>query len=194
MQPDTTLLFRRHILERLLRIAPFLLPDGDAYIVAHGGGLYWIQDAYTASGFYPYSQPSFGGLNYIRNSVKIVTNAYDGSVQFYIADSSDPLIRAYAGAFPGLFQPLSAMPHGLRAHIRYPQDIFRIQSQLYRLYHVKDVQAFYNREDLLAIPTEVFVDSQRPVQPYYVIMRLPGEQREEFVLLLPYTPITRTHE
>ena len=188
VQPDTTLLFRRNILERLLRIAPFLLPDFDAYIVAHGGGLHWIQDAYTASGFYPYSQPSFGGLNYIRNSVKIVTNAYDGSVQFYIADDSDPLIRAYAGAFPGLFKPLSAMPQGLRAHIRYPQQIFRVQSQLYRLYHVKDVQAFYNREDLLAIPTEVFVDREQEVQPYYVIMRLPGEQREEFVLLLPYTP------
>ncbi len=188
VQPDTTLLFRRHILERLLRIAPFLLPDRDAYIVAHGGGLYWIQDAYTASGFYPYSQPSLGGLNYIRNSVKIVTNAYDGSVQFYIADNTDPLIRAYAGAFPDLFKPFSAMPQGLRAHIRYPQDIFAIQSLLYRLYHVKDVQAFYNREDLLAIPTEVRGDTQRTVEPYYVIMRLPGEQREEFVLLLPYTP------
>ncbi len=188
VQPDTTLLFRRNIHERIFRIAPFLLPDRDPYIVAHGGALYWMQDAYTASGFYPYSQPSFGGLNYIRNSVKIVTSAYDGSVQYYVADDSDPLVRAYAQAFPGLFQPLSAMPKGLRDHIRYPQLIFNIQSQLYRLYHVKDVQVFYNREDLLAIPFEVFIDRQLPVQPYYVIMRLPGEQREEFVLLLPYTP------
>lgn len=188
VQPDTTLLFRRNILERLLRVAPFLLPDPDPYIVAHDGGLYWIQDAYTASTFYPYSQPSPLGVNYIRNSVKIVTNAYDGSVQYYIADDSDPLIRAYAQAFPGLFQPLSAMPQGLRAHIRYPQGIFSVQSIMYRLYHVKDVQAFYNREDLLAIPAEVRGDTQRPVEPYYVIMRLPGEQREEFVLLLPYTP------
>ncbi len=188
VQPDTTLLFRRNIHERIFRIAPFLLPDPDPYIVAHGGALYWMQDAYTASGFYPYSQPSFGGLNYIRNSVKIVTSAYDGSVQYYVADDSDPLVRAYAQAFPGLFQPLSAMPKGLRDHIRYPQLIFNIQSQLYRLYHVKDVQVFYNREDLLAIPFEVFIDRQLPVQPYYVIMRLPGEQREEFVLLLPYTP------
>ena len=188
VQADTSLLFRRNILERLLRVAPFLLPDSDPYIVAHGGALYWMQDAYTASGFYPYSQPSFGGLNYIRNSVKVVTNAYDGSVQYYIADDSDPLVRAYARAFPGLFQPLSAMPKGLRDHIRYPQLIFNIQSQLYRLYHVKDVQVFYNREDLLAIPFEVFIDRQQPVQPYYVIMRLPSEQREEFMLLLPYTP------
>ncbi len=188
VQPDTTLLFRRNILERLLRVAPFLLPDPDPYIVAHGGGLYWIQDAYTASAFYPYSQPSPLGVNYIRNSVKIVTNAYDGSVQYYIADDSDPLIRAYAQAFPGLFRPLSAMPQGLRDHIRYPQGIFSVQSLMYRLYHIKDVQVFYNREDLLAIPSEVRGDTQRPVEPYYVIMRLPGEQREEFVLLLPYTP------
>ena len=188
VQPETTLLFRRNILERLVRVAPFLLPDPDPYIVAHDGGLYWIQDAYTFSTSYPYSQFSPLGVNYIRNSVKVVTSAYDGSVQYYIADDSDPLIRAYARAFPGLFQPLSAMPQGLRDHIRYPQGIFSVQSLMYRLYHVKDVQAFYNREDLLAIPTEVFGDIQRPVEPYYVIMRLPGEQREEFVLLLPYTP------
>ena len=188
VQEDTDLLFRRNIHERIRRIAPFLLPDPDPYVVVHGGALYWMQDAYTVSTFYPYSQPSFGGLNYIRNSVKIVTNAYDGSVQYYVADDSDPLVRAYAKAFPGLFQPISAMPKGLRDHIRYPQSIFGIQGRMYRLYHMKDVQAFYNREDLLAIPFEVFVDRQLPVQPYYVIMRLPGEQREEFVLILPYTP------
>ena len=188
VEPETAILLRRNIHLRVRQLAPFLLYDLDPYIVLDDGALYWIQDAYTASGFYPYSQPALPNLNYIRNSVKIVTSAYDGSVQYYVADDSDPLVRAYAEAFPDLFQPLSAMPAGLRAHIRYPQMLFGIQAQMYRLYHMQDPQVFYNREDMLAIPTELFGDREVPVQPYYVIMRLPGQEQAEFVLILPYTP------
>jgi len=137
---------------------------------------------------YPYSQPNSGGINYIRNSVKIVTSAYDGSITFYLIDPEDAVANTYADIFPDLFTPIEAMPESLRAHLRYPQDLFQIQFAVYQTYHMQDARVFYNKEDLWTIPVETYADAERVMEPYYIIMRLPGEAREEFVLMLPYTP------
>lgn len=190
LQPDSLILYHRNIRERMEKIAPFLLLDRDSYIVAADGQLYWIQDAYTHSDRYPYAQPFGEGrtFNYLRNSVKAVINAHDGAVSLYIADPEDPIIRAWAGIFPDLFRPLDDMPSSLRAHLRYPQDLFAVQADLYRTYHMQDPRVFYNKEDLWTIPNEVYLDRTVPMAPYYVIMRLPGEPEEEFVLIRPYTP------
>jgi uncharacterized membrane protein (UPF0182 family) len=190
LHPDSHILFHRNIHQRVRKVAPFLLYDGDPYLVVADGRLMWLYDAYTHSRHYPYSQPAGRAFNYLRNSVKIAIDAYDGAMTFYVADAEDPLVRAYAGAFPGLFQPLDAMPAALRAHVRYPGLLFAVQSQMYRLYHMQDPRVFYQREDQLSVPAEVYLGAQRPVpvQPYYAIMRLPGEAREEFVYILPYTP------
>jgi uncharacterized protein len=205
IRPESELLFRRSVRERVERIAPFLLQDGDPYIVVSEGQLYWMLDAYTHSAAYPYSQPRawppeprpandgrpFARLNYLRNSVKVIVNAYDGSVRFHVADETDPLIQAYQRAFPGLFAPLSDMPAGLRAHIRYPEDLFRVQAERLNLFHMQDPTAYYNREDVWAIPREKVENADVEVEPYYVIMRLPGEAREEFLLMQPFTPYAR---
>jgi hypothetical protein len=164
-------------------------------------------DAYTHTAAYPYSQPTFwqrGGtgfrtnglwLNYIRNSVKIVMNAYDGSVQFYVADPNDPIIQTYQRVFPGLFQPLSEMPQPLRAHIRYPEDLFKIQADRFSSFHMQDPTVFYNREDSWAVATEKVGNQTQAVEvePYYVVMRMPGEARQEFLLMQPFTPVGRTN-
>jgi uncharacterized protein len=190
LTPESHVLFHRNISQRVRKVAPFLLYDADPYLVISNGRLVWIYDAYTISAHYPYAQPASPAFNYLRNSVKITIDAYDGSMAFYVADADDPLIRAYAGIFPGMFRPLSEMPPGLQAHIRYPGNLFAVQSQMYRLYHIQDARVFYQREDLLNIPAELYLGQQRPVpvRPYYAIMRLPGEAREEFVYILPYTP------
>lgn len=185
---DSRILYRRNIRERIHEIAPFLRLDADPYIVIADGALYWIQDAYTVSDRYPYSQPHPEGFNYIRNSVKAVISAYDGSVDLYIMEPQDPLVRTWAKIFPHLFKPLSAMPPALRQHLRYPEGLFDVQAEMYRAYHMREPQVFYNKEDLWNIPNEVFMDSQQPTEPYYVIMRLPDEPREEFLLMLPFTP------
>lgn len=178
---DSRIMYHRQISERVQKAAPFLSFDRDAYIViAQDGRLFWIIDAYTVSDRYPYSEPIRGVGNYIRNSVKVVVDAYNGSLSFYLADPTDPVIKAYDRAFPGLFQPLEAMPDDLKAHLRYPQGMFNIQARLYSTYHMQDPQVFYNKEDLWSIPPEM--------DPYYTIMRLPGETKEEFILLLPFTP------
>lgn len=190
---DSRLLFRRNITERTKLIAPFLTYDHDPYIVIADSKLYWIQDAYTTTDRYPYSQPSQRGFNYIRNSVKVVTSAYDGSLRFYVADPSDPLVRTYAAIFPDLFTPLDAMPASLRAHIRYPEDYFLAQVEMYRTYHMQDPQVFYNREDLWAVPREKFTGQEQPMEPYYVMMRLPGADKPEFLLLLPFTPVNKNN-
>ncbi|MDE2060329.1 MAG: UPF0182 family protein [candidate division NC10 bacterium] len=178
---DSRIMYYRQISERVQKAAPFLSFDRDPYLViARDGRLFWIIDAYTVSDMYPYSEPIRGVGNYIRNSVKAVVDAYNGSVNFYLADPTDPVIKAYDRAFPGLFQPLDAMPDDLKAHLRYPQGMFNIQARLYNTYHMQDPQVFYNKEDLWSIPAEM--------EPYYTIMRLPGETKEEFILLLPFTP------
>ena len=134
-------------------------------------------------------------LNYIRNSVKVVVNAYDGSLQFYVADPNDPIIQTYQRVFPGLFRPLSEMPQSLRAHIRYPEDLFKIQADRYLAFHMQDPTVFYNREDSWAVATEKVGNQSQAVdvEPYYVVMRMPGEAREEFLLMQPFTPVGRTN-
>lgn len=190
---QSRILYHRQIQERVKKIAPFITFDRDAYlIIAEGGRLFWMIDGYTTSERFPYSEPMRrGGNNYIRNSAKIVVDAYNGSVDFYISDPKDPIILAYAKIFPVLFKPLEAMPADLRAHIRYPQDLFTIQAHMYATYHMQDPQVFYNKEDLLSIPRRTIEGTEREMEPYYTIMRLPEEAKEEFVLLLPFTPNKR---
>ncbi|MGZ5908946.1 MAG: UPF0182 family membrane protein [Reyranella sp.] len=198
MTADSRILLHRNIQDRVRTIAPVLRLDHDPYIVVSGGRLFWMQDAYTTSDWFPYAQPqSAGGLNYIRNSVKVVIDAYNGSVDFYVSDPDDPIIKTYQRIFPGLFKPLSAMPADLQQHIRYPEDLFLVQAQLYRTYHMDRAEVFYNREDLWQFPRQpadsdglLGRDAQR-MAPYYMIMRLPGEARAEFVLMLPMVPSQR---
>lgn len=191
------ILLHRNIVDRVRTITPFLGFDGDPYIVVSGGRLFWILDAYTTSRWFPYSQKGTGdGTNYIRNAVKIVVDAYNGTVEFFVSDPSDPILRTYQRIFPGLFKPLDAMPQDLRQHIRYPEDLFLIQAQLYRTYHMDASEVFYNREDLWQFPRELAgIDAGSTpgaqMTPYYMIMRLPGEPRAEFVLLLPMVPSQR---
>jgi uncharacterized protein len=182
------ILFRRNIVDRVARVAPFLNQDHDPYLVVHGGSLYWIIDTYTVSDHYPYSQRNSLGINYIRNSVKVVVNAYTGDTDFYVADPEDPVIRTWQRVYPGLFKPLSKMPAELRLHIRYPEDFFLIQAETYATYHMTDPAVFYNREDLWSFPKENYADETTLMQPYYVIMRLPGEQQAEYILMLPMVP------
>ncbi len=195
---DTKLLFRRNIKRRVQEIAPFLNYDRDPYLVAARTGaednqsnLYWIIDAYTTSDRYPYSDPGRNPFNYLRNSVKVVVDAYNGKVDFYLADESDPIIRTWEQVFPQLLKPLSAMPLDLRRHIRYPEDFFRIQSERLLTYHMRDPQVFYNREDQWQIPQEIYAKESQAVAPYYLIMKLPTASEEEFILLHPYTPASR---
>ena len=188
---DSRILFARAVPERVRRLAPFLRYDRDPYAVVANGRVYWLLDAYTASGQYPYSQP-FGPVNYLRNSVKVVVDAYHGDVHFYVADPADPLLRTYARIFPGLFRPLEELPLSLRAHLRYPVDLFEVQAQVYATYHMRDPRVFYNREDAWAVAQEIFADRPQPVEPYYVTLHLPGAGSEaEFVLILPMTPQRR---
>jgi len=188
MTADSRVLFDRNIRERLARVAPYLRFDDDPYMVIHEGRLFWITDAYTLGARYPYSQ-SVSGVNYIRNSVKAVVDAYHGHTQLYIADERDPLIQTYARIYPGTLKPLSEMPEGLRAHIRYPEYIFNFQSYVYSTYHMDQPQVFYNKEDLWTAASMGQSDGKtQPMEPYYTIMKLPGEQSEEFILMLPFTP------
>ena len=186
---DSQILYYRHIQERVSHLAPFLELDADPYAVVADGKLYWVQDAYTISDRFPYSEPTPSGFNYIRNSVKAVIDAYDGSVDLYIADESDGIIRTYRNVFPDLFKPMSEMPESLRSHLRYPEDFFTIQADKYLKFHMTDPQVFYNQEDLWNFPLELFFSaSSQPMEPYYLIMGLPGEEQEEFVLIMPFTP------
>jgi len=189
---ESRILYHRQVQERVKKIAPFITFDRDAYLViSREGHLFWIIDGYTTTNRYPYSEPTRRLGNYIRNSVKAVVDAYEGTVSFYLSDPDDPIILAYAKVFPGLLKPLEAMPEDLRAHIRYPQDLFIIQARMYATYHMQDPQVFYNKEDLLSIPRKAVDGQEREMDPYYTIMRLPGEKKEEFILLLPFTPNKR---
>ena len=190
IQPESRLMIYRRILDRAQRLAPFLAFDHDPYmVIANDGSLYWMLDGYTASDMYPYSDPTEGIGNYVRNAVKATINAYSGQVRFYISDPSDPLIRTYARIFPGVFAPLSAMPDDLRAHIRYPEEFFSIQAAKYALFHMTDPRVFYNKEDLWRVAQSAARGQATPMTPYYTIMKLAevGE-REEFILMVPFTP------
>jgi uncharacterized membrane protein (UPF0182 family) len=191
--PQSQLLYYRTIQERVNHLAPFLKLDNDPYLVVSEGKLYWIQDAYTITKRYPYSEPYSRDINYIRNSVKVVIDAYDGSANFYVIDPEDALIRTYEKIFPTLFTPMDEFPDSLRAHLRYPEGLFNIQSAMYQTYHMRDARVFYNKEDLWAIPKEVYADAEQLIEPYYVIMRLPGAQDEEFLLMLPFTPVNKNN-
>ena len=155
--------------------------------------LYWIIDAYTTTDHYPYSDPENNEFNYIRNSVKVVIDAYNGSVKFYVADPKDPIIKTWKKIFPDMFNPIEEMPTSLRTHIRYPLDLFKVQSNVLSTYHMDDPRVFYNREDLWRVPIEIYGDQKQTVKPYYLITQLPGETSEEFILLLPYTPASRNN-
>ena len=192
MKPESQILYRRAIQERVNTLAPFLKLDADPYLVVIEGELLWIQDAYTVTDRYPYSEP-YGGVNYIRNSVKVLISAYDGSVTFYVAEPDDAIIGTYQSIFPALFTPMSQLPESVRVHLRYPEDMFSIQASAYQTYHMQDVRVFYNKEDLWTVPREFYRGGEKPVEPYYVIMRLTGETDEEFLLMQPFTPVNKNN-
>ena len=191
---QTLMLYRRQIIDRVSELAPFLTFDSDPYVVVVDGRIYWIVDAYTTGATYPYSQTvtfsNGNDINYIRNSVKVVIDAYEGTVVFYVFDPKDPIIKAYAATFPTLFAPMDAMPARLRAHVRVPVDLFNTQVAIYATYHITDPKVFFAREDVWDIPTAQTAPGglAAPVQPYYVLFRLPGEQNPEFLLIMPFTP------
>ena len=187
---ESRLLIYRRVLERASRLTPFLSYDHDPYVVvSEDGSLYWMLDAYTTSSMYPYSEPYGDVGNYIRNSVKATVNAYNGEVRFYISDPTDPLIQAYARLFPGVFQPLSAMPQDLRAHIRYPEELFSIQAAMYAVFHMTDPRVFFNKEDVWRIAQSAARGQAAAMTPYYTIMKLAEVgTKEEFILMVPFTP------
>ena len=192
--PESRLLWHRSIGERVRTVAPFLRYDSDPYLVIHDGRLTWILDAYTVTDRYPYSEPlrtTLGNINYLRNSVKVTMDAFDGKLGFYLVDPDDPIASTYARIFPDLFRPVEEMDPALVAHWRYPEGMFRIQATKYQTFHMTDPQVFYNQEDLWSWAEEVEIGERVPVEPYYVNMRLPGEQDGEFVLMMPYTPSTK---
>jgi uncharacterized protein len=199
---DSRLLMRRNLRDRTSTLAPFLTYDPDPYVVlGDDGRLSWIMDAFTISDSYPYSSHYRldGNLvNYMRNSVKVVIDAYDGTTTFYVFDTEDPIIATYRRIFPSLFKDASMMPPGLRKHVRYPELLLKLQAEVYGLYHMTDAQAFYNREDLWTVATEVGMSeggaqTTQAMQPNFVLMKLPGEIGEEFVEILPFTPANRNN-
>jgi uncharacterized membrane protein (UPF0182 family) len=190
--PDSRVLMHREVADRVQRIAPFLRLDADPYLVVTADGrLVWMLDAYTTTDHYPYADPTPRVGNYIRNAVKVTIDAYHGAVHFYIADPSDPLIRTFERAFPTLLKPLDALPANLQGHLRYPEGLFSIQAQKYATYHMREPQVFYNREDLWALPRRTVGGRVEEMEPYYTIMRLPGERKEEFILLTIFNPARR---
>jgi uncharacterized membrane protein (UPF0182 family) len=188
---ESRVMIYRDIGARVRQAAPFLRFDLDPYlVVTTDGRLVWMIDGYTTTDRYPYAQP-VRGYNYIRNSVKATVDAYDGTVTYYVADPTDPVITTYARAFPGLFLPLAAMPKDLQPHVRYPEDLFAVQARMYAVYHMQDPQVFYNKEDLWTIPRLPQDGRDREMGPYFTIMRLPGETKEEFVILEGFNPSGR---
>ena len=184
-------LFDRDITTRLKKVAPFLSYDPDPYLVISKGRLVWLIDAFTLSDRYPYSKPFNGQDNYIRNSVKVTVDAYDGTTRFYLFDPKDPVAATYKKLFPRLFTSSSAMPQDIKSHLRYPESLFSVQTDIYRTFHMSDPQVFYNKEDQWDIPTEIADQGTEAVAPYYVIMKLPGEKKEEFVLIQPFSPANK---
>jgi len=206
--PEARIHYHRFIQDRVQQIAPFLTYDGDPYMAVINGRMMWIMDGYTVSDRYPYSEPlhrqselvSLVGhsnpllqddANYIRDAVKVFIDAYDGTMTFYARDAEDPLLATYQRIFPDLFIPFDQMPAIYREHLRYPRDIFTVQAQMYRTYHMENPEVFYNREDLWRFPERTIEGVVQPMEPYYVIMKLPDLQQEEFLQILPFTPVNR---
>src|SRR5262245_5484995 len=189
---ESRVMIYRDVAPRVQQAAPFLKYDRDPYlVVTDDGRLMWMLDAYTTTDRYPYAEPIRGVGNYIRNAVKATIDAYNGNIAFYIADGEDPIIRTYARAFPGMFRPFAEMPKDLQAHVRYPEDLFTHQAKMYATYHMEDPQVFYNKEDLWVIPRLTQDGRDREIDPYFTVMRLPGEPKEEFMLLSPFSPSGR---
>lgn len=205
--PQSRIHYYRQLQDRVSHIAPFLKFDNDPYLVVIEGRLKWLLDAYTVSDRYPYSQPVAqmqtvepilkagngaaivqDNINYIRNSVKVLVDAYDGSLRFFAVDETDPVLKTYRRIFPHLFEPTDAIPPAVKAHFRYPEDLFKIQARLYQTYHMSDPELFYNREDLWQLPRQTYEGGEVMMEPYYVIMRLPGEETVGFILIQPFTP------
>jgi len=226
LKPGSRIQIYRDVRERVAQIAPFLRLDNDPYAVLSEGRLYWIQDAYTVSSYFPYANPerttqsetalepssgartrgaqdpdaesieagstaAYNGLNYIRNSVKIVVDMYDGTVRFYVMDPKDPVLAVYRQAFPGVFNDLNKLSPDLKKHLRYPEDLFAVQADQYRTFHMTDPQVFYNREDLWAAPMEKYAGQAQPMEPYYILAKLPGSDQLEYLLMTPFTPQNR---
>ena len=199
---QSRLLMRRNIRERVAAIAPFLTFDQDPYlVVGDDGRLSWVMDAFTVSDSYPYSTHyslDDSSINYMRNSVKVVVDAYSGATTLYVFDGQDPIVIAYRRIFPGLFRDAATMPADLRRHVRYPEDLFKLQSEVYGLYHMTNPAVFFNREDLWTVATETGTDSNgqqlvQMMEPNFVLMKLPGDAGEEFVEILPFTPANRNN-
>jgi uncharacterized membrane protein (UPF0182 family) len=192
---ESRIMINRNIQERVNKVAPFLGYDKDPYmVISKEGKLFWIQDAYTMSSNYPYSTPVTGGyFNYIRNSVKVVIDAYNGTMDFYIIDQKDPVVEVYNNIFPQLFKNFDQMPEDLKEHIRYPKDLFQVQAELYSTYHMMDPDVFYNKEDYWTIPNEIYAETEIKMEPYYIITKLPGHERVEFILMTPFTPSTKNN-
>lgn len=186
---ESKIVINRNIHDRVRKIMPYIEYDSDPYLVLNEEKLYWIIDAYTTSTNYPYSEPiNDSNINYIRNSVKVVIDAYNGDTTYYLADGDDPVVQTYAKIFPQLFTPIDEMPEGLRAHIRYPQVFFDIQASIYRTYHMEDSKVFYNKEDEWHIAQEKYDQEEQQIESNYLMFKLPGEEKEEFILSVPYTP------
>ncbi|MBQ3920889.1 MAG: UPF0182 family protein, partial [Firmicutes bacterium] len=187
---DSRILINRNIAERVQKIAPFLTYDDDPYVVTADGKVYWILDAYTTSAYYPYSEPwsKNSDMNYIRNSVKIVVDAYNGTTDFYIIGEDDPIAQTLSRIYPKLFKPIDQMPASLKSHLQYPNALFNIQADVYEKYHMTDVGVFYQNEDLWQISHELYGHSEAQMTPNYFIMKLPGEEKAEFVSTIPYSP------
>lgn len=202
--------YHRQVQQRVRQVAPFLALDDDPYLTVVDGRLQWIIDAYTISDRYPYSEPlgrssevqailqgntitalARQGSNYIRDAVKVVVDAYDGSMRFFVVDEQDPVLNTYRQIFPDLFEPMQAVPDNIRAHFRYPLGFFKVQAQMYRAYHMANPEVFYNREDLWRFPIQIYEGEQVQMEPYYIIMRLPQETQEEFIQISPFTPINK---
>jgi uncharacterized membrane protein (UPF0182 family) len=191
LTPESRIMLYRNIHERVRQVAPFLLYDADPYLVIVDGRLIWLQDAYTVTSMYPYSEPYSERFNYIRNSVKVAIDAYNGDLTFYVVDNQDPLIRAYSAIFPALFTPWDQMSQTLRDHLRYPEGLFTIQAYMNDTYHMQNPTVFYNKEDLWTVANEVYAGNEQRMEPYYVTMRLPDAQQDEFILIEPFTPANR---
>lgn len=195
LTPESRIMINRNIQERVKKVAPFLSYDKDPYmVISKEGKLFWIQDAYTISSNYPYSTPVSGDyFNYIRNSVKVVIDAYNGTIDFYIIDQKDPVVEVYKNIFPKLFKNFDQMPGDLKEHIRYPKDLFQVQAELYSTYHMMDPDVFYNKEDYWDIPNELYGEDEIRMEPYYIITKLPDHEKEEFILMTPFTPNTKNN-
>lgn len=186
---NSRIIINRNVMERVRKIMPYLSYEDDPYMVTVDGKLYWMVDAYTLSSYYPYSEPyGEGSVNYIRNSVKVVVDAYNGDVDFYIVDDKDPIAETFAKIYPTLFKSFDQMPEGLKAHIRYPNNLFQIQASVYGKYHMEDVNVFYQKEDVWDIASEIYGMEKQQMKPNYYIAKLPGEEKAEFFNSLPFTP------